>query len=53
MTEKDQLKVKEPEMGICLECKKKPAVVDYNGHHYYVCESCNKKLNDYFDEEYD
>lgn len=38
-----------PNYGTCLECKKKQATHDYNGHGYYVCESCNNCLNREFD----
>lgn len=39
--------------GKCVEkgCNKF-ATTDYNGHGHWVCESCDKCLNDYFDEEY-
>lgn len=38
---------------ICVEdgCNSK-AVKDYNGHGHFVCENCNRCLNNYFDEEY-
>jgi hypothetical protein len=39
--------------GDCIECKQDPATNDYNGHGHYVCDHCYKRLNDYFDEEYD
>lgn len=41
------------DLGICKEknCKE-PATTDYNGHQHYVCAYHDKKLSDYFDEEY-
>jgi transposase-like protein len=34
-----------PNYGTCLECKKRRATHDYNGHKHYVCEPCNDRLN--------
>jgi len=28
------------------------ATTDYNGHSYFVCESCDDKLNREFEDEY-
>lgn len=41
------------DLGLCKEknCNEK-ATTDYNGHGHYVCEYHDRKLNDYFDEEY-
>lgn len=38
-----------PNYCTCLECKKKRATHDYNGHKHYVCEPCNDSLNREFD----
>lgn len=41
-----------PDLGVCKRCKKRPANTDYNGHGHYVCEHCDKMLNDEFEREY-
>ncbi len=41
-----------PDLGICLNCKKVPATTDYNGYKHFVCDDCNRRLNNEFDEEY-
>jgi hypothetical protein len=43
---------KRPNLGICLVCERKPAVKDYNGHKYYVCEGCYESLEREFENEY-
>lgn len=40
------------DLGICKRCKQESATTDYNDHGHYVCDHCDKKLNDEFDEEY-
>src|SRR4051812_15247348 len=42
----------ELKLGICVECKKRNAVKDYNGHGCYVCDPCFVSMSNYFDEEY-
>lgn len=39
-------------LGLCLECKKRNATKDYNGHKHYVCDPCYNSLSNYFEEEY-
>jgi hypothetical protein len=39
-------------LGVCVECKKRNAVRDYNGHKHYVCEPCYKSLDSEFEDEY-
>lgn len=39
-------------LGLCMECKKRNATKDYNGHKHYVCDPCYNSLSNYFDEEY-
>lgn len=41
-----------PDLGVCKECGTRQAVTDYNGHQYYVCDTCDKRLNKEFDNEY-
>lgn len=42
-----------PELApTCMECKRRPATIDYNGHGFYVCKPCDDSLNKEFDEEY-
>lgn len=43
---------KRPNYGLCLECKKRPATKDYNGHKHYVCEPCYESLEKQFEDEY-
>ncbi len=40
------------DLGICKECKTRPAVIDYNGHQHFVCKLCDDSLNRAFDNEY-
>jgi hypothetical protein len=48
-----------PEGTECMECTAKEykniqlAVKDYNGHRYWVCESCYDVLDSYCEQEYD
>lgn len=42
----------QPDLGTCVECGTRKAVLDYNGHQYYVCDPCNNRLNREFDKEY-
>lgn len=39
-------------LGLCVECKKRNAVRDYNGHKHYVCEPCYNSLDREFEDEY-
>jgi hypothetical protein len=39
-------------LGTCKECGTRKATTDYNGHQYYVCDPCSKRLNREFDNEY-
>ena len=54
-TSKEELRgtFKLPEGQICMEknCKE-PATVDYNGFGHWVCAYHDRKLNEYFEEEY-
>lgn len=38
--------------GICLECNKRPATIDYNKHNHWVCNLCNESLERQFEEDY-
>ncbi len=39
-------------LGTCLECKKRPAITDYNEHGHFVCRPCLESLSRHFEEEY-
>ncbi len=41
-----------PGLGVCVECKKEEAVMDYNGCFHAVCGPCYEKLNKVFEEKY-
>lgn len=49
---KEAKEEKSADLGECHECHKRPAVKDYNGHGYLVCERCYETLSNEFDEEY-
>lgn len=38
--------------GKCLRCKSSWAVRDYNGHGHWVCDHCDRMLENEFEEEY-
>jgi hypothetical protein len=40
-------------VGKCLRCSQENVgLVDYNGHNYMVCETCDRILENEFDEDY-
>jgi hypothetical protein len=40
-------------IGDCMSCKQKNVGrVDYNGHGHWVCEPCDRSLNNEFENEY-
>ena len=40
-------------VGECMSCKQKNVgLVDYNGHGHWVCEICDRCLNNEFEDEY-
>jgi hypothetical protein len=41
-----------PDLGDCKECKTAKAEHDYNGHQYYVCNTCFDRLSREFEDEY-
>lgn len=47
------IEASEKQYGDCKECGKLPASIDYNGRGFYVCRSCNYRLERFFEEEYD
>lgn len=41
-----------PGLGLCIECNKNEATMDYNGHFHAVCGPCYEHLKKIFENEY-
>lgn len=37
---------------LCVRCEQVKATVDYNGHGHWVCDHCNRMLENEFEDEY-
>lgn len=38
--------------GKCVRCKQSWATIDYNGHGHWVCDHCDRMLENEFEDEY-